>query len=136
MLMQDRPTLHELLQAVERFLEEEIVPNSRGRQQFLARVSANTIRMVDREIEHREEHFTREWQGLDALLGAEPMPGAGPARREALVRRTAELCEKIRSGEANGGEWGARVRAHLHQTVRDKLSVTDPGLLERDEGGS
>ena len=52
--MQDRPTVHELLDALGRFLDEEIVPATDGRRQFLARVAANVARMVDRELAAEE----------------------------------------------------------------------------------
>ena len=129
--MQDRPTLHELLEAVERFLEEEIVPNAEGRRQFLARVSANVIRIVDREIAHEEAHALREWKGLDDLLGAEEPPPLAADRSKALARRTAQLSEKIRTGAADEGPWREQVLSHLRSVVRDKLSVSDPRLLER-----
>ena len=49
--MQDRPTADELLAAIERFLEEEIVPNTPGSRGFHARVAANSIRILRRELE-------------------------------------------------------------------------------------
>ena len=41
--MQDRPTYDELLAAVERFLSQEIVPNTEGARRFHARVAPNAV---------------------------------------------------------------------------------------------
>src|SRR5579883_2934452 len=82
--MQDRPTIHELLDAVQRFLDEEIVPNSEGRRQFVARVSANVLRMVDRELLLEDEHQAREWAALDGILGPAAMPRGRAALTAAL----------------------------------------------------
>ncbi|KKK50539.1 hypothetical protein LCGC14_3124020, partial [marine sediment metagenome] len=48
--MQDRPTYDELLAAVERFLSQEIVPNTEGARRFHARVAANVLGIVRREL--------------------------------------------------------------------------------------
>jgi hypothetical protein len=127
--MQDRPTAHELLTAVRRFLEEEVVPHTDGRRQFLARVAANTLAIVEREIALEEEHLQREWQGLQALLGPEETPPTRAALRAAVRHRTEELCARIRAGAADEGPWAEAVIAHVRATVRDKLSVTNPALL-------
>ncbi len=55
--MQDRPTYDELLAAVERFLSQEIVPNTEGARRFHARVAANVLGIVRRELEREEEQL-------------------------------------------------------------------------------
>ena len=65
--MQDRPTVHELLDALGRFLDEEIVPATDGRRQFLARVAANVARMVDRELAAEDTQLVEEWSRLQTL---------------------------------------------------------------------
>ncbi len=130
--MQDRPTYDELLARVERFLDEEIVPNAEGSRGFHARVAANAIRVVRRELEMEDEHLVSEWASFDALLGEAAAPAGRMPLREALRMRNAELGERIRSGEAEDGRYGERVVEHVRRTVRDKLTVSNPGLLERD----
>jgi len=132
-MMQDRPTATELLDAVQRFLDEEIVPNTEGRRSFLARVAANAVRMVGREIGVEEEQARREWEGLDALLGPETSPSSLAKRKKALAARTTALCERIREGMADEGPWRAEVLAHVRRTVRDKLVVSDPRWLGEDK---
>ena len=97
--MNDRPTSVELLRAVERFLEQEVVPNLDGPRRFHARVAANVVAIVAREIETEEAQLGAEWRGLDALLGpaGEP-PASRDALREAIAARTRELCLRIRRG--------------------------------------
>ncbi len=73
--MQDRPTIDELLAAVENFLDTEIVPNVPGATGFHGRVAANAIRIVRRELEREDAQLAAEWAGLDAILG--PLERAG-----------------------------------------------------------
>jgi hypothetical protein len=128
--MHDRPTAHELLTALQRFLDEEIVPATDGRRQFLARVAANVARMLDREIEGEETQLAAEWRGLDAVLGAASAPAGRAELRAAIARRTEELCDRIRSGEADEeSPFRRAVLDHLRGTVRDKLLVANPAWL-------
>src|SRR5947208_3263750 len=48
--MQDRPDVRELLDAVRGFLEEDVVPALEGPRQFHARVAANVLAIVGREL--------------------------------------------------------------------------------------
>lgn len=84
--MNDRPTAAELLAAVERFLEETAVPGLEGPARFHARVAANVVRIVARELATEDAHLAREWDGLAALLADDAEP---PAARAALRRRCA-----------------------------------------------
>ncbi len=127
--MQDRPTYDELLAAVERFLEQEIMPNSEGARRFHARVAVNTLRIIRRELEGEEEHLDSEWAGLDGVLGAAERPAGRAALRQAIQARTSELCERIRGGHADTGPFREAVLTHVRRTVRDKLLVSNPGWI-------
>lgn len=127
--MQDRPNIDELLAAIEGFLDDDVVPNSEGTRRFHARVAANTLRIVRRELASEDEHLAAEWEGLDALLGPADRPSERRALREALRGRNEALCERIRIGEVDAGPFREAVLAHVRRTVRDKLSVTNPGWL-------
>ncbi len=129
--MQDHPTYDELLAAIEGFLDSEIVPNVPGPRGFHARVAANAIRIIRRELELEEQQLAAEWSGFDALLGAAQPPAARAALREGLLSRNSELCDRIRRGEADEGDFGRRTFEHVGRTVRDKLTVSDPELLRR-----
>ncbi len=127
--MQDRPTYDELLAAVERFLSQEIVPNTEGARRFHARVAANVLGIVRRELAREEEQLAAEWAGLDGLLGPAKPPEGRAALREALGARRAELCERIRAGEADAGPFREAVISQVRRTIRDKLLVSNPRWL-------
>jgi len=125
--MNDEPHAEELLRAVERFLERDVVPNLQGVPRFHARVAANVVAMVAREIETEAEHQAGEWERLGALLDeAGALPDGREARRQALRARNATLVDRIRAGAADGGEVRRRVLAHLRRTVDDKMAVSRP----------
>lgn len=137
--MQDRPTVDELLAAIEGFLDD-IVIKSDGAQRFNARVAANALRIVRRELDHEEAHLLKELAGLEVLLG--PRPGdpeapagaaaaRGPALREHVAARAEELCRRIRGGDADAPPFRDAVCAHVRETVADKLRITNPRWIER-----
>jgi hypothetical protein len=130
--MQDRPTYDELLGFIETFLDEEIVPNVQGSRGFHARVAANALRIVRRELAGEDEALAAEWTGLDMLLGVAERPADAAALREAIRERNEKLCEQIRGG----GLASEEVFAHIKATVAAKLRATDPALLARSEGGA
>ena len=129
--MQDRPTALELLEAVRGFLADEVVPALDGRQRFHARVAANVLAIVAREVAGEEDSLQHEWEGLARLLGHEA--ARPPLRREALraaVRELSEgLAERIRRGEADAGPFREAVRAEVRETVREKLRVANPRFV-------
>lgn len=128
--MQDRPTALELLEAVRAFVEEEIAPGLDPRQRFHALVAANLLAIVRRELAQEETQLQAEWQRLARLLGRGD--AAAPAERDGLraqVREwTAELAERIRAGDADAGTRGRQIRAHVRETVQEKLRVANPRL--------
>jgi len=126
--MNDRPGAGELLAAVERFLEESVVPALEGPARFHARVAANVVRIVARELETEELHLDREWDGLSVLLGSpgEEQPRERAALRESILARNEELVRRIRAGDADSGAWRAALLEHLSRTVADKLDVSQP----------
>ena len=128
--MQDRPNYDELLTAVERFLDDEVVAKSEGVLRFNGRVAANVIRIVRRELENEEAQLGREWESLAELMGEAPRPRDRNALRAVLAQRNEELAERIRSGDADEVDFRDAVVEHLRQTIHDKLTVTNPGWLE------
>ena len=130
--MQDRPTLDELLAAVSGYLRDDVMANTSGRTNFHGRVAMNAVEMIRREIATIEDHYAREWDGLDHILGVELMPPHLGAVREALVARNHVLSERIRQGEADAGAWRDAVFAHLRKVVHDKLVVSNPALAAEE----
>jgi hypothetical protein len=129
--MQDRPNVQELLDAVRAFLEDDVVPALEGRRKFHARVAANVLAIVGRELAAEETTLVAEWERLRTLLGRpeEPAPAGREALRTAVRDGTAALAARIRAGDADAGPFGAAVRAHVRATVVEKLRVANPRLL-------
>ena len=128
--MQDRPSVRELLDAVRAFLEEDVVPALEGPRQFHARVAANVLAIVGRELAGEEASLLAEWQRMARLTGgaSEPPPRL-EALRAAVREGTAALAERIRRGDADAGPFRDAVRAHVRATVEDKLRVANPRFV-------
>ena len=125
--MNDRPTSVELLRAVEHFLQKDAVPALSGPQRYHARVAANVVAIVAREVETEEDHLAGEWERLGHLMDLdEARPSDRDALRVGVRARSEALVGRIRAGEADGGPWRDEVIAHLRQTVLDKLDVARP----------
>jgi Domain of unknown function (DUF6285) len=129
--MQDRPTVDELLRAVEILLDEQLVPTLDGSRKYNARVAANVIRTVRRELQNEERQLDAEWRGLDVLLGPAERPATLHATRQKLIERNRELADRIREGHADAGRFRELTFAHVRDTVHAKLEVSDPGWLSR-----
>lgn len=131
--MQDRPTYDELLNAVQGFLERDVVPALEGTKKFHARVAANVLAIVRRELAVEADQLAAEWQRLDALLGPEPTPTDLASFKRRLAERNGDLCERIQAGAADAGEYRRLVLAHVRETVRQKLVVANPKLLAAED---
>lgn len=128
--MHDRPTVDELLRAVELLLDEDLVPSLEGARQYNARVAANVIRTVRRELQHEERQLDAEWRGLEIVLGPAERPPTIDALRRAILERNGELSERIRAGDADEGRFRDVVLAHLRDVVHAKLEVSNPRWSE------
>lgn len=132
--MQDRPTCAELLAAVRQFIETDVIPRLEGPERFHARVAANVLAIVQRELATADMLLRAEHERLAALLGS---AGPAPHERQALQERVREdterLCQRIAAGEADSGQWRLAVLAHVRQTVREKLEVANPRYLAADD---
>ncbi len=125
--MNDRPSAEELLRAVHRFLNDDVVPALSGPARYHARVAANVVAIVAREIETEESHLRGEWQRLGRLLSLDGEPPADRVGvRAGVTERSRELARRIRAGDADSGSWRDQVMAHLRHTVDDKLEVARP----------
>jgi hypothetical protein len=128
--MQDRPTVDELLEAVATYLQDDVIPNTSGRTSFHARVSANVLQMIRRELASEEPDLAEEWAGLNSLLEFEERPASLAALRERIHARNAELAARIQAGDADAGDYRRDVMAHLRRITHLRLLVADPRLAE------
>ena len=112
--MQDQPTAAELLEIVAQFMREELVPQLSPHSAFNARVAANAVDIVRRELLLAPTSNAAETTRLSALLG----------RTDTLEALTRELCARIASGDIGLGTPG--LVDHLWQTTLDKLAIDQP----------
>ena len=136
--MQDRPTALELLAAVREFIARQVVPAFEGGRQFHARVAANVLAIVERELQEGTEQLRAEWMRLRPLCLpeseretiADEAPPLDPlVLRAAVGALNAELAARIRQGDADHGPARQAILAHLRATVDDKLRIANPGYL-------
>ena len=108
----DVPTIEQLVEAVREWLERDVMTSTDGRLRFHARVAANMLAMVERELD----------------LG----PAQAVAHRERLASLgfadDAALAAATRAGELD--ERYDEVRAVILATVCDKLAVANPRHLD------
>lgn len=112
--MQDQPTAVELLEIVAQFMRDEVVPQLSAHSAFNARVAANAIDIVRRELMLSPQANALEIGRLERLLGEQ-------GDLETLNRR---LCARIASGEIGLSTPG--LVDHLWQTTLDKLAIDQP----------
>jgi hypothetical protein len=110
----DQPTLVELVAVVREFLEHRALPALEGHTAFHARVAANALGIVERQLEHGTEAEAAERARLEALLG----------RTGTLDELNRELCRRIRAEEIGGDD--ADLMRHLRETTLAKLAVDQP----------
>ncbi len=101
-----RPTASELLSAVGTFLRDDVMTSAQGRVSFHARVAANVVDIVARELEHGEAQRERRARSLSSLH----------------LHDETELASAIRAGELDPVEL-------LVDGVLDRLSVANPRYL-------
>ncbi len=106
-----RPTAAELVAAVADFLDNDVRAATEGQVNFHARVAANVLRIVEREL-------------LDETAG-----GVTDALGELGFSDEAQLAAAIRAGELDDS--AADVLPVLRTLVRHRLAVAHPGYAER-----
>jgi hypothetical protein len=129
--MTDRPTAAELVEAVRRFLEGEVLPTlTDPRLRFQTLIAANVLAIVGRELPAEEDLLREEWRQLGEVLGtAGPEPASLAGLRAAVREGNVRLCERIRAGAFDEpGRFHALVR-QLRRTVVRKLEVANPRYL-------
>ncbi len=119
--MMDQPSMRELVAAVRDFLEQRAMPELKGHTAFHARVAANALSIVARELEFGATSGDAERARLAALLGHDG----------SLLDLNRELCAAIRGGRMDLDTPG--LAEHLTVTTRDKVGIDQPnyGGLKR-----
>jgi Domain of unknown function (DUF6285) len=112
--MQDPPTVTELLEATASFLREVAVPQLTGHASFHARVAANALDIVKRELELRPAAERDEHARLKALLHTDG----------SLDELNSLLSRRIAAGEVDLQTPG--VAEHLWVTTLAKVAIDQP----------
>ena len=112
--MQDQPTSAELVGAVADFIRNHAMPQLSGHAAFHARVAANALDIVKRELEIAPEANAEELESLKKLLGAD-------GSLEDLNR---DLCDRLYAGELTLDTAG--LKDHLWRTTLAKLAIDQP----------
>ena len=108
----DVPTAEQLVEAVREWLEGDVLASTTGRLQFHARVAANVLAIVERELRLGNGQAAAHAERLTQLGSSDD----------------AELSRRIRAGELD--DRLAEVRDLVWADVRDKLAVANPKYLE------
>lgn len=116
--MLDQPRGAEILDAVAALLRDVLVPQLQGSAGFQARVAANAVDLVARELRQGASAEAAAHARLAALLGRD-----GP-----LAVLEADLASAIARGTLPGADPGrqADLDAHLWATTMDKLAIDQP----------
>jgi hypothetical protein len=110
----DLPTADEVLAGVARYLREEAGPALTGRLAFHARVAANAVDLVRRELALGPEAVAEATSRMKSLLGHD---GTTADLEQAL-------CETIASGKIDLND--PALVEHLWKTTLDTLAVEQP----------
>jgi hypothetical protein len=126
--MQDQPTPAEVIGAVAVFLKTVVAAETTGATSFQARVAANALEMMKRDLENSPADDAPEKHRLAALLG----------HGGTLYDLNAELAARLESGDLDLATPG--LKDHLWKTTMAKLAVDQPtyaayraSLAERGE---
>jgi len=112
--MQDQPTPSEIIGAVAAFLKTVVAPQTAGALSFQARVAANALEMMRRQLDLAPAEDAAEHARLTSLLG----------RDGDLAALNADLAHRIETGAMDLSTPG--LTEHLWATTLAKLAVDQP----------
>ena len=110
----DRPSVDELLEAVEEFLRDHAMPNLPGHLSFHARVAANVVGIARREVAQSDQIEADQLQRLIGIMGHEG----------SLRDLNRELAQKIRSGEITWDD--PALMDHNQKFAIEEIGVDNP----------
>jgi len=118
----DMPRTDELISSVRDFLRNDVMAETIGRTNFMARVASNSLDIVLRELEMGTAAKQQELAGLEALMSGEEA-GIG-ARESSLGDLRWQLTRRLRSGEVDLDD--KQLQAHLRQTATNQIAIDQP----------
>lgn len=123
----DMPRADELLKSVTDFLREQVMSETTGRTQFLARVAGNSLDIVQREMALGETAAGQERERLRTLL-------ASPETD--LMQLREQLVQGLREGQIDLNAPG--LAEHLRASIVNQINIDQPryaGLATALNGG-
>ena len=112
--MMDQPSIRELVDAVREFIEKRAMPELKGHTAFHARVAANALGIVSRQLERGPQAAEDERARLVALLG----------EQGSLEELNRALCKRIRDGALPLET--PDLQQHLELSTLDKVAIDQP----------
>ena len=110
----DLPRSDELLMSVRDFLRDSVMKTSEGRDKFLARVAANSLDIVNRELALAPRHLQGELKRLREMFSSNQDLGA---LRERLVKSLRDRTLSLENED---------LRVHLRTTVVNQTAIDQP----------
>ena len=124
----DMPASDELTISVRDFLRDDVMAATEGRTSFLARVAANSLDIVRRELDLGPGHLAAERERLQAMFGTD--------ETDTLTLRWT-LVDALRTGGADLDD--PELKHHLRTTVVNQAGIDQPtysgyrAAIEADE---
>src|SRR5262245_7137400 len=112
--MMDQPSALELVTAVREFIEKHAMPELQGRTAFHARVAANALAIVARELEQGAPANDAEHARLRQLLKTDGT----------LDELNRELCRRIQDGRLTWDD--PALASHLVKMTLAKVAIDQP----------
>jgi len=125
--MQHPPTASQLLTTVAEVLNDEIVPALSGPAQHKARVAANLVSIIEREIRLGPAAQVTEHRLLGEILDLTAQDHSRDPNAEDPDTRRSLVAQSLRAGSASSAEVHAQVWERLLQIVRADLAIAKPG---------
>jgi aminoglycoside phosphotransferase (APT) family kinase protein len=110
------PRVDELLVGVKDFLQQQVMAETGGRTNFMARVAANSVSIVVRELELGPQANELELDRLQSLLGE-------PDSQSILDLRW-QLCRELNAGSISLES--EELQRHLRFTVANQVAIDQP----------
>lgn len=123
----DMPRADELLRSVTDFLREQVMSETTGRTQFLARVAGNSLDIVQREMALGTAAAHQERERLQSLLDSTDAD---------LMQLRERLVQGLRAGQIDLNAPG--LAAHLRASIVNQINIDQPryaGLATALNGG-
>jgi hypothetical protein len=109
-----KPAMPALAEALEEFMKAAVQPALQGKQAYEARIAANLLAIIKRELQQGEASRDAEQRDLQELLGRQGTP----------AELNDELCRNIRCAEMDYRD--GRLMGFLRCSVMSRLAIDNP----------